>query len=90
MARLARADLLETMAKAVPVQHFGKVSDIADATVFLFSPAGDFISGDVIVVDGGAWHQPGATGSGLLYPESVLSAGVVEGVKGMRRGSSKL
>lgn len=90
MKRLARADLLESMAKAVPVQHFGKVSDIADATVFLFSPAGDFISGDVVVVDGGAWHRQGAAGSGLPYPESVLGAGVVEGVKGAKKGGSKL
>lgn len=87
MARLSRADLREAMIKNIPVQRFGNVSDIADTTIFLFSPAGDFISGDVIVVDGGAWHLQGTVGSGLPYPESVLSTDVVEGVKGMKRES---
>lgn len=87
MARLSRADLLESMTKNVPLQHFGNVKDIADATIFLFSPTGDFISGDVIVVDGGAWHRQGTAGSGLPYPESVLSENVVGGVKGMKRES---
>lgn len=87
MARLSRADILESMIKNVPVQHFGEVKDIADATIFLFSPAGDFISGDVIVVDGGAWHRQGTAGSGMPYPESVLSESVVRGVKGMKRES---
>lgn len=87
MARLSRADVLETMIKNVPVQHFGEVKDIADATIFLFSPAGDFISGDVIVVDGGAWHRQGTAGYGMPYPECVLSDGIVEGVRGMKRES---
>lgn len=87
MARLSRADLLESMTKNIPVQHLGTVSNIADATIFLLSPAGDFISGDVIVVDGGAWHRQGTAGSGLPYPQSVLSGSVVEGVKGMKGGS---
>lgn len=87
MARLSRADLLESLTKNIPLQHLGTVSDVADATIFLLSPAGDFISGDVIVVDGGAWHRQGAVGSGLPYPQSVLSESVVEGVKGMKRES---
>lgn len=91
MKRLSRPELLADMAKMVPIQRFGKISEIADATVFLFSPAGDFVSGDVLVVDGGAWHRQGAAGSGLPYPESVMSSKVVEGVKGMKaRGGSKL
>lgn len=75
------------MAKDIPIQRLGTVNDIADATIFLFSPAGDFISGDVIVVDGGAWHRQGNVRSGLSYPENVLSESVVEGVKGMKGGS---
>ena len=66
----------------VPIQRFGHAHEIADATIYLLSPAGDYVSGDVIVVDGGAWHRQGT--SALPYPESIMREGVVEGVKGMR------
>lgn len=87
MARLSRPDKLVAMQKSIPLQRMGRISEIADATIFLLSSAGDFISGDIIVVDGGAWHRPGSSGSGLGYPESVMSERVVEGVKGMKKES---
>lgn len=59
--------------KRVPLQRYGSVRDITDATVFLFSDAASYINGAVIVVDGGAWRVL-ATGpdSGIQYPDSVL------------------
>ncbi|KAH8146990.1 uncharacterized protein LAJ45_09071 [Morchella importuna] len=87
MSRLSQPDVLAALARAIPLQRFGTVSEIADATVFLLSPAGDFISGTTLVVDGGAWHRQGGGGSGVEYPESVLTEGVVEGVEGRKRES---
>lgn len=87
MTRLSRPDALAAVARSIPLQRFGTVSEIADATVFLLGPAGDFISGTTLVVDGGAWHRQGSGGSGVEYPESVLTEGVVEGVGGRRRES---
>lgn len=40
----------------VPLQRMGTTKDIADTTVFLFSPAASYVTGTVHVVDGGAWH----------------------------------
>lgn len=56
--------------KKIPLQRGGKKEDIANATCFLFSSAGDYINGDIIVVDGGAWQtfQPATNG----YPEFLL------------------
>lgn len=87
MTRLSRPDALAAVARSIPLQRFGTVSEIADATVFLLGPAGDFISGTTLVVDGGAWHRQGSGGSGVEYPESVLTEGVVERVEGRKRES---
>ncbi|KAL9553911.1 hypothetical protein PS6_003695 [Mucor atramentarius] len=53
---------------AVPMQRMGEVQDIAHATVFLFSEAATYISGVVLVVDGGAWLNPAYP----AYPNIVL------------------
>lgn len=49
MARLAKKEHLEESYKAVPLGRFGYVKEIADATVYLFSDAGNFVNGDTIV-----------------------------------------
>ncbi|KAI9484106.1 MAG: NAD(P)-binding protein [Benjaminiella poitrasii] len=55
--------------KGVPIQRMGEVQDIAQSTVFLFSEAASYITGVVLVVDGGAWLNP----SYPNYPDIVLS-----------------
>ncbi|KAL7270899.1 peroxisomal 2 4-dienoyl-CoA reductase sps19 [Rhizina undulata] len=85
MARLARADSLNAVRKSIPLQRLGEVHEIADATIFLLSPAGDFINGDVLVVDGGAWHRQATTSH--PYPELITNGGVIDGVKGMKKTS---
>ncbi|RCK59530.1 Peroxisomal 2,4-dienoyl-CoA reductase SPS19 [Candida viswanathii] len=55
----------------IPLQRQGTTEDIADATVFLFSPASSYITGDVLVVDGAMWQ----TGGGILndfYPDIII------------------
>ncbi|RPA75813.1 NAD(P)-binding protein [Ascobolus immersus RN42] len=81
MARLAQASQLDKLTRNIPLQRMGEVSDIADATVFLFSPAANWITGTGIVVDGGAWrrqsnHEP--------YPEIVMSGEPVADVAGQK------
>ncbi|KAI0791892.1 2,4-dienoyl-CoA reductase [Abortiporus biennis] len=63
--------------RAMPVGRMGDVKDIANTTVFLFSDAASFITGQIIVVDGGNEHL---RVPGLPYPESVLDP---ESVKAM-------
>jgi 2,4-dienoyl-CoA reductase [(3E)-enoyl-CoA-producing], peroxisomal len=43
----------------VPLGHFGKPEDIANMAVYLASPAGDYITGATMVVDGGEWLKKG-------------------------------
>ncbi len=47
MARYAR--------KAIPLGRWGAPRDIANMVAFLASPAGDWITGAILVVDGGEW-----------------------------------
>jgi 2,4-dienoyl-CoA reductase [(3E)-enoyl-CoA-producing], peroxisomal len=53
----------------LPLGRKGDSRDIANATVFLFSDAASFISGQILVVDGAYEHL---RTSMLPYPESVL------------------
>ena len=79
MSRLAR-DTAEGIAARIPLQRMGSTTDIADATVFLFSPAASYITGEVMVVDGGSWQvgQGGTQG----YPVALLGS--------LRDGTNKL
>lgn len=53
-----------------PAGRVGKISDIGNATVFLFSDAAAFITGQALVVDGGTRHFQY---SKLPYPMSVIN-----------------
>ena len=41
------------IASKIPAGRWGEASDLAGATVFLASPASDYVSGTVLTVDGG-------------------------------------
>lgn len=56
--------------KKVPLQRLGKTRDIAEATVYLFSPAASYVSGTIQVVDGAAWHIGNFMGD--LYPSALI------------------
>lgn len=56
MKRLRGNLSVEDIAKDIPLQRMGTTTDIANATVFLFSEAGSYITGEILVVDGGMWH----------------------------------
>ncbi|KAK5071609.1 peroxisomal 2 4-dienoyl-CoA reductase sps19 [Lithohypha guttulata] len=73
--------------KVIPSGRMGKVKDIADATVYLFSDAANYVNGEVLVVDGGAWRTT-STGRDFPYPDFLLEGGSVEGVGGMKKQKS--
>lgn len=60
--------------RKIPVGRFGTLRDMGDAVVYLFSEAGSFVNGAVLVVDGGAWRTgSGQAGGGFEYPDVVKS-----------------
>ncbi|CAP98791.1 hypothetical protein E8E15_008811 [Penicillium rubens] len=86
LERLLPADALEAYTKAQPLGRFGHVRDIADATVYLFSDTGSYVSGQTLVVDGANWRMSagGASGGSLSYPDFLLSGDEVPNVTGKK------
>ena len=79
--------------KRIPLGRWGSIKEIADATIYLFSDAANYVTGDKLVVDGGAWHiGSGSPGGDFEYPEFLLSGAEVTGVSGSkkRRDGAKL
>ncbi|KAG0690789.1 Glucose-6-phosphate 1-dehydrogenase [Pichia californica] len=57
----------ENFQSKIPLQRVGETKDIANSTVFLFSPAAEWITGAILVVDGGFW-QMGNFNTLDMYP----------------------
>lgn len=51
----AAAAVTEMVNTSIPLGHMGRRWDIAQACVFLASPAAAFVTGHTLVVDGAEW-----------------------------------
>ncbi|KFZ08223.1 hypothetical protein V501_06065 [Pseudogymnoascus sp. VKM F-4519 (FW-2642)] len=86
MERLVGAEGMEASKASVPLGRYGLVKEIADATVYLLSDAGNYVNGDLLVVDGGSWRMPmNGLGGDMSYPRNVLTGEVPKGVKSGRK-----
>jgi peroxisomal 2,4-dienoyl-CoA reductase len=68
MEKLSIPEFMERARKEIPLQRWGQISDIANATLFLVSDAASYVTGACFVVDGGSWMTASLPG----YPE-ILS-----------------
>ena len=59
ITRLMPADFKKSKIDMIPLKRLGHVDDIANAAVFLCSPAASYITATVLVVDGGSWRTDG-------------------------------
>ncbi|KAF2001601.1 peroxisomal 2,4-dienoyl-CoA reductase-like protein SPS19 [Amniculicola lignicola CBS 123094] len=84
VARLSKEDGRDRSMKGVPSGRYGTVKEIADATVYLFSDAGNYVNGEVLVVDGGQWHTS-SLGGQWVYPDFLLSGETVSNVAGGKK-----
>ncbi|CAG8176885.1 unnamed protein product [Penicillium salamii] len=84
--RLLPSDALEAYIKGQPLGRLGHVRDIADATVYLFSDTGSYVTGQTLVVDGANWRMSagGASSGKLSYPDFLLSGDDVPNVTGKK------
>lgn len=63
--RLMLRSMRQEMRQLTPLGRFGRTEDIADAALYLCSDAASFVTGTVLVVDGGSWMMAG--GIALSY-----------------------
>lgn len=59
-SRLANGPVLEAVMATTPLGRLGTTDDVAEAAVFLASPLASFITGTVVVVDGGHYLEGAA------------------------------
>ena len=59
MSKLAPGGFKAKMEASIPLGRFGRIDEIADAALYLSSDAADYITGSILVVDGGAWMTSG-------------------------------
>jgi peroxisomal 2,4-dienoyl-CoA reductase len=67
----------QNLGRAIPAGRLGDSRDVANTAVFLFSNAASYITGQIIVVDGGAEHLRSGP---LPYPQAVLDPASVRDV----------
>jgi NAD(P)-dependent dehydrogenase (short-subunit alcohol dehydrogenase family) len=48
----------EALARGVPLGRLGSAGDMGGAALYLASPAGSWMTGQILVVDGGTTAQP--------------------------------
>ncbi|KKA29083.1 hypothetical protein TD95_004713 [Thielaviopsis punctulata] len=95
MDRLAGDVAMEQQGRGVPSGRWGTVRDIADATVYLFSDAGNYVNGQIIPVDGASWRRQGSHSVGvgmdktMQYPDFILQGIISSNIKKGQK-SSKL
>jgi NAD(P)-dependent dehydrogenase (short-subunit alcohol dehydrogenase family) len=53
MSRLAPGDAAENLKRRVPLGRYGTIDEIAAAVLYLVSPAGAYVTGSTLLVDGG-------------------------------------
>jgi 3-oxoacyl-[acyl-carrier protein] reductase len=58
LLRLAPAEFWEERKAGIPVGRFGRPEEVANVIAFLASEEASYISGETVVVGGGAWLQP--------------------------------
>jgi NAD(P)-dependent dehydrogenase (short-subunit alcohol dehydrogenase family) len=51
--RLDTKEFRDNVLKMIPLGRVGSLTDVAAAVIYLASPAGSMVNGEVLVVDGG-------------------------------------
>ncbi|KAJ2973094.1 hypothetical protein NUW58_g9027 [Xylaria curta] len=67
--------------------------EFADATVYLFSDAGNYVNGEVLVVDGADWRNKGVgvgRDADMQYPDFLLKGIFSKDLKSGRKEKPKL
>ena len=60
------------LSSQIPLGRMGTRTEIAEAAIFLASPLSSYVTGSVVVVDGGEWMTTGRTLTSMMALQSKL------------------
>ena len=60
------------LSSQIPLGRMGTRTEIAEAAIFLASPLSSYVTGSVVVVDGGSWMTTGGTLKNMMEIQSKL------------------
>ncbi|KAJ3202014.1 hypothetical protein HDU83_006738 [Entophlyctis luteolus] len=86
MANLMPDGARDAYKETIPLSRFGRVTDIAYATLYLLSEAAALVTGEIHVVDGGEWLASAAP----LKPSEQLKLDMARKREAHKSGKSKL
>ena len=80
----------EKFESQVALRRFGTKKEIADACVFLCSDAASYITGEMLVVDGGQWLMSGGERGNMYFDNPMIKQMITAQKAKRKKGKSKL
>lgn len=78
-------ELEDAARKRIPAGRFGRPDEIADLAAYLLAPQSEWITGEVVTLDGGEWLQSGGEFAGLVQMERASLKQMMAAARPSRR-----
>ncbi len=83
--RLMAGGMEEEAKKRIPARRFGKPEELSNLAMYLLADESDYVTGEVVVLDGGEWLQSGQEFSAFVQHDRTAVKQMLAAMKPPRR-----
>ncbi len=83
-SRLMGPGMEEEAKKRIPARRFGKPEELANLAIYLLSDGSDYVTGEVVTIDGGEWLQSGQEFASFTQFDRAAVKGMLQAMKPKR------